>query len=198
MIDSLEFEEIEPTIEKIKNTIIMMKEKIEEELKRAQELENQLNEREKRTQQLEKEISQREKKLGELEREISERERKLKEEIQRGKQLESEKMDIQEELERISTLYGELTGKQQDVSSIKNLLDVYVTLLETIYKDRPHVKILLMLMEIEGNKMTREALTKSTGFQPAAMRYAIKELANAELVAFDEEKDIVTLNEARF
>ena len=54
-----------------------------------------------------------------------------------------------------------------------------------------------MLFLLHGDKaqMTRQELTQSSGFTPAAVLRSIHELRNAELVDYDEEKEVVTLKD---
>ena len=164
MQETMSFEEIVPTIEKVKDAIVAMEQKL---TNLAKELEIK-------------------------EQQLTEREGKLSVELERSQQLQNDYLEIQKELSKISELYQEVSGKQEDVTSVKEILGIYITLLEKVFSGKPHAKI-LFLLHGDKDEMNREELTKSTGFTAAAVRYAISELSGADLVDFNEETTMVKL-----
>lgn len=165
-METLELDQIVPTIEKIKFTIIQMEQRL---TKMSEEVE-------------------------EKEKQLEQREKDLEEELEKSRKLAAEYQAVQKELSKISSLYSEMEGKQEDVSSVKNILGIYITLLEKVFEGKPHAKILYMLHG-GSNSMTREALTKSSAFSPVVVLRSIHELRNAELVDYDDEKNLVTLKQ---
>ena len=160
----LKIEEIVPTIERVKNTIVSM----ENNLKKIQE---ELNQKEAALQDREKKLNQ-----ANLERQ----------------QLEFDYIGLETEFKKVSELFNELSGQQESTVSIKELLSIYIALLEKVFTGKPHAKILYLL---HGDKsdMTREELTKATGFSPAIVRHSVSELFRADLITLDEDKGIAKL-----
>ncbi|MFW9995602.1 MAG: hypothetical protein ACFFD4_26425 [Candidatus Odinarchaeota archaeon] len=164
MSDMLELDQIVPMIEKIKFTIIQMEQKL---TKMAEE-------------------------INQKEQQLVDREKELETQSQTSEKLKAQYEAVEQELARISSLYSEASGKQEDISHVKEILSIYITLLEKVFEGKPHAKI-LFLLHGEKNTMTREELKMSTGFTPAVVLRSIHELRNAELIDFDEEKDSITL-----
>ncbi len=93
--------------------------------------------------------------------------------------------DIEDQLSRISKTYQELSGKFTEAVDVRELLTIYVTLLEQVFEGRPHAKILWLL---HGKKaaLTRDEINKSSGFQPAIVLKSIYDLANANLINYND------------
>lgn len=163
--EPLRMEDIIPTIERVKNTIETMKKELEEKEKLVEDKEKLLIERESRlsTAQMQKQ------------------------------QLEFEKMSLEAEFKKISDLYKEMSGKHEEAPlDVKQLLSIYITLLEKVFAGQPHAKI-LYLLHGGKSKMTREELTKTSGFSPAIVLHSLNELNRAELIKFDIEEGIAEL-----
>ncbi len=163
-VEPLKMEEIIPTIERVKNTIVSM----ENNLSKAQ------------------------KELEEKESALREREDKLNQANLQKQQLEFDYISLETEFKKISELFSELSGQQETSLDIKQLLGIYITLLEKVFTGKPHAKILYLL---HGDKaeMTREELTKTTGFSAAIVLHSLHELHRAELINYDEEKGMANL-----
>ncbi|WXG44818.1 MAG: hypothetical protein WED04_12445 [Promethearchaeati archaeon SRVP18_Atabeyarchaeia-1] len=99
--------------------------------------------------------------------------------------MSSQLKDIEDQLQRVSKTYQELAGKQTEAVDVRELLTIYVTLLEEVFEGRPHAKILWLL---HGKKavLTRDEINKSSGFQPAVVLKSIYDLANADLLNYNE------------
>ncbi|OLS27100.1 MAG: hypothetical protein HeimC3_05670 [Candidatus Heimdallarchaeota archaeon LC_3] len=132
--------------------------------------------------------------LESKEKMLEEREIKLKESQERNVELQDSYMSVQEELNKISSLYKELTGKEDASVDIKQILSVYVTLLENVFEGKPHAKILLILNG-EKTQISRQDLNNTLGFSAAIVLHSIHELTRAGLIDYDEESEIVTLKE---
>ncbi len=152
-------EEIIPTIERVKNTIVSMENNLSKTLKDLEEKEAALREREE----------------------------KLSQANLQKQQLEFEYLSLETEFKKISELFTELSGQQETTLDIKQLLGIYITLLEKVFAGKPHAKILYLL---HGDKadMTREELTKATGFSAAIVLHSLHELHRAELINYDEDQ----------
>ncbi|MHA2346511.1 MAG: hypothetical protein ACXACP_07315, partial [Candidatus Hodarchaeales archaeon] len=156
--EPLKIEEIVPTIERVKDTIVSM----ENNLKKVQ---------------LE---------LEEKETALKEREEKLNQANLQRQQLEFDYLSLETEFKKISELFSELSGQQETSLDIKQLLGIYITLLEKVFTGKPHAKI-LYLLHGDKSEMTRDELTKTTGFSAAIVLHSLHELNRAELIMYDEE-----------
>ncbi len=158
--EKLRIEDIVPTIEKIKNTIVTM--------------ENDLAEKQRLVVEKEKLLTEREEKLNEAQKE--------------QKRLESEYKSLEDDFKKVSDLFSELSEKEEASLDVKQLLSIYITLLEKVFEGKPHAKILYLLHGGEtGKEMTRQELAASTGFSPAIVLHSIHELNRAKLLEYDEE-----------
>ena len=157
--DTLKIEEIIPTIEKVKNTIVTM----------------------------EKELAKKQQEADEKEKLLAEREARLNEAQIHQTQLEFEYASLESEFKQISELFSELSEKEEVSLDVKQLLSIYIALLEKVFEGKPHAKILYLL---HGGKpeMTRQELTAATGFSPAIILHSLHELNRAELINYDEEE----------
>ncbi len=106
--------------------------------------------------------------------------------------MKEEYLAVQDQLKKLSGMYQELSAKQDDAINIREILSVYIVLLEEVFQGKPHVRILFML---HGDKpqLSRQEIVKAGGFQPAAVLHSIHDLAGANLVKYDMDNDTVEL-----
>jgi hypothetical protein len=110
-------------------------------------------------------------------------------------ELRKEMDEIQEQLGRVSELYREASAEKealQEKVDVSDLLAIYITLIETVFYGKPHARILYTLHDVK-TAITRKNLVSSTGIQPAAVLKAVHDLANADLVSYDDETQDVEL-----
>ena len=138
-------------------------------------------------------------KIEELEKRsesVTEREKQLKEELAmlkaENEKLKTELTSISEQMKKISKMYQEVSKEKEEVTNIKDLLAIYVTLLEDVFYGRPHARILWILNKTKS-EMKRSELNNTLGFQAAVIKKAIFDLKNAGLVDYNEDQDIVKL-----
>jgi uncharacterized phage infection (PIP) family protein YhgE len=107
-------------------------------------------------------------------------------------QLATKLKDIEDQLSKISKTYQELSGKFTEAVDVRELLTIYVTLLEEVFEGRPHAKILWLL---HGNKpvLKRDEIYKSSGFQPAIVLKSIYDLSNAGLINYNDTTQELSL-----
>ena len=156
--NTITIDEIIPTIEKVKNTIVTLKAELDEKAQLVQEKEKAI-----------------------VEREISINQANIAQQ-----QLENEYASLETEFKKMSELFSEL---DTEVSvDIKQLLGIYIALLEKVFAGKPHAKILWLL---HGDKkvMSREELNKATGFSAAIVLHSLHELNRADLVSYNEENE---------
>ena len=120
--------------------------------------------------------------------EADEYKRRLEEE---NKKLKGELDKISEQLEKISQMYKEVAGERERVEDIKELLTIYVTLLETVFAGMPHAKVLWLLHGVP--KMKRSEVTKAAGFEPAIILKSIHDLERAKLIEYNRESEEIHL-----
>ena len=109
--------------------------------------------------------------------------------------LKKEMEEINEQLSRVSELYREASAEKealQEKVDLSDLLAIYITLIETVFYGKPHARILYTLHDVK-TAITRKNIAASSGIQPAVVRKAVYDLANANLVKIDEDNDEVTL-----
>jgi predicted transcriptional regulator len=121
--------------------------------------------------------------IKEVEETKGEDTRKLRES---NAQMSSKLKDIEDQMSKLSKTYQELAGKQTEALDVRELLAIYVTLLEEVFEGRPHAKI-LWLLHGKKAKMTRAEINNSSGVQPAIVLKSIHDLANAGLINYNED-----------
>jgi len=158
--NTITIDEIIPTIEKIKNTIVTLKSELDEKALLVEEKEKAI-----------------------LEREISINQANIAQQ-----QLENEYASLETEFKKMSELFSEISDKEEVSVDIKQLLGIYIALLEKVFAGKPHAKILWLL---HGDKkvMTREELNKATGFSAAIVLHSLHELNRADLISYNEENE---------
>jgi len=110
-------------------------------------------------------------------------------------ELRREMDEIQEQLGRVSELYREASAEKdalQEKVDVSDLLAIYITLIETVFYGKPHARILYTLHDVK-TAITRKNLVSSTGIQPAAVLKAVHDLANADLVSYNDDTQDVEL-----
>ena len=107
-------------------------------------------------------------------------------------EIKGERDQLAEELQRIAKLYEEVTGKQAKQEDLKEVLNLYITLMEEVFSGRAHFKVLSV---IHGEKeiWTRDELVKSTGFAELMLRTVLGDLARAHMIEYDEDNAQVKL-----
>jgi len=129
-------------------------------------------------------------KLGKALEAVKETEESKGEEIRKLREsnaaMSSKLKDIETQMSKLSKTYQELAGKQVEALDVRELLAIYVTLLEQVFEGRPHAKILWLL---HGKKatMTRAEINNASGVQPAIVLKSIHDLANANLINYNED-----------
>ncbi|MHA1909430.1 MAG: hypothetical protein ACW98Y_19185 [Candidatus Thorarchaeota archaeon] len=115
-------------------------------------------------------------------------------------ELRAEMDDITGKLERVSELYRETSAekdKLQEKVDVSDLLGIYIMLIESVFYGKPHARILYMLHNTK-TPITRKNIAQSSGIQPMVVQKAIFDLANADLVTYDEGTQEATLKKAIF
>lgn len=99
---------------------------------------------------------------------------------------------LAEELQRIGKLYEDLTGKQANQEDLRDVLSIYITLMEEVFSGRAHFKVLSI---IHGEKeiWKREELVKSTGISEIKLRSVLGDLVRANMIEYDEENASIKL-----
>ena len=110
-------------------------------------------------------------------------------------ELRAEMNEITTKLSRVSELYRETSAEKealQEKVDVSDLLGIYIVLLETVFYGKPHARILYTLHDIK-KPITRKNLADSSGIMPAQVLKAIHDLANENLVSYNEDTQKVTL-----
>lgn len=156
--NTITIDEIIPTIERIKNTIVTLKSELDEKALLVEEKEKAI-----------------------VEREISINQANIAQQ-----QLENEYASLETEFKKMSELFS---AEEEEVSvDIKQLLGIYIVLLEKVFAGKPHAKI-LWLLHGDKNVMSRQELNKATGFSAAIVLHSLHELNRADLISYNEENE---------
>ncbi|MHA1633670.1 MAG: hypothetical protein ACTSUZ_03845 [Candidatus Thorarchaeota archaeon] len=110
-------------------------------------------------------------------------------------ELRKELDEINDQLGRVSELYREASAEKdalQEKVDVSDLLAIYITLIETVFYGKPHARILYTLHDVKTS-ISRKNIASSTGIMPAAVLKAVHDLANADLVKYDENTQDVEL-----
>ncbi|MGY5879833.1 MAG: hypothetical protein RTV31_06260 [Candidatus Thorarchaeota archaeon] len=110
-------------------------------------------------------------------------------------ELRKEMDEINDQLGRVSELYREASAEKdalQEKVDVSDLLAIYITLIETVFYGKPHARILYTLHDVK-TAISRKNIANSTGIMPAAVLKAVHDLANADLVKYDDESQEVEL-----
>jgi len=110
-------------------------------------------------------------------------------------ELRAEMDEITSKLSRVSELYRETSAEKealQEKVDVSDLLAIYIVLLETVFYGKPHARILYTLHDVK-KPITRKNLADSSGIMPAQVLKAIHDLANEDLVSYNEDTQQVAL-----
>jgi len=103
------------------------------------------------------------------------------------------------QFESISSEFRSIRDKEETTLDVRQLLSLYVALLEDIYAARPHIRILWLLHGAKGAAgMTRQEINLASGYEPAAVLAAIHDLANAGFLGYNIETQLITLERRIF
>jgi chromosome segregation ATPase len=137
--------------------------------------------------------------LSNLEQEKQSFEKKVDTLTTNLQEVESEKIDIEQErdnlaqeLQRIGDLYKEVTGKKAKEEDLRDILDIYITLMEEVFSGRTHFKV-LSILHGEKSSWNREELAKSIGTAEVKLRTVLGELSRAKMIQYDEEAASIQL-----
>jgi len=198
--------EVRDTIQNITNQLREKDEELKHYRTEIEELNKKINEQQQELEAKDKSIKELETGIKEKEEEIEaltkdleavkERSAKREEEIRKmeeeNREMKKELQGIQEQLSKISSMYQELSKQKEEAINVRELLTIYVTLLEEVFAGLPHARI-LWLLHGARNVLTREELTKTSGFQPATVLKSIYDLQSAKLVEYDMDTQNVKL-----
>ncbi|MHA2232388.1 MAG: MutS-related protein, partial [Candidatus Hodarchaeales archaeon] len=116
--------------------------------------------------------------------------------------IESADLAVATQVETFSTTFKETSAVYKDISSegvqldanVEQILALYVALMEQVFDSGIHVKV-LVLLHGEKKEWTREEITRSLGFQPAAVLRALQDLHRAGLINYNEHSDRIALKQ---
>lgn len=175
------------------------KEKLSNETKLLEQEKLQLEEEKKNLEQEKVQLERDRDKLVEakeqLEKEKEEKDQKIGDLTTEQMKLLDEYKKVKTELEKLSKIVED--QEEFNIERIKALLSIYNILLEEIWQGTPHFRILLTLHG-EQEEMSRDTIKNTTGIAGAMVLRAIHELANIDLIGYDEDKDMVKLKKRLF
>lgn len=146
---------------------------------------------------LEREKAELELEKQKLEAEKAEKEQKIGELTSEQLRLLDEYKNLKIELKKFMKIAQDQEESEYNFDRIKALLSITMLLIQEIWQGQPHYRILLTL---HGDKeeMTREEIKNTTGISGAMVLRAVHELANIDVLQYDEEKSLVKLKRRLF
>ncbi|MFW9938730.1 MAG: hypothetical protein ACFFD5_13865 [Candidatus Thorarchaeota archaeon] len=146
---------------------------------------------------LEREKLQLEVAKNKLEQETQEKEQKIGELTGEQMKLLDEYKNLKIELKKFAKMVQDQEESEYDFDRIKALLSITMLLIQEIWQGQPHYRILLTL---HGDKeeMTREQIKNTTGISGAMVLRAVHELANIDVLEYDEDRSLVKLKRRLF
>ncbi|MBY9005154.1 MAG: hypothetical protein KGD63_00165 [Candidatus Lokiarchaeota archaeon] len=177
------FMKLENDKEQLSNETILLEREKKKLLKEKLSLEQDKTNLEHATAQLEKEKKERDQKIGDLTAE----QMKLLDEYQ----------NLKVELKQLSKLVEDQEEAEFNFERIRALLSITKLLIKEIWQGQPHYRILINL---HGGKeeMSRDDLKNSTGISGAMVLRAVHELANIDVVEYNEDTGLVKLKKRLF
>ena len=101
---------------------------------------------------------------------------------------------IQDQLAKVSSLYTDLATTEVNFQENSlTLFNIYVMLVERLYDGKIHGRILFLLHSSKESWTRKEIVQATGGFMPAAILKAIHDLANAGIIYWDENTEILRL-----
>lgn len=160
-------------------------------------LENEKQQLEEATKMLEAEKKELEFAKNKLEQETQEKEQKIGELTGEQMKLLDEYKNLKIELKKFAKMVQDQEESEYDFERIKALLSITMLLIQEIWQGQPHYRILLTL---HGDKeeMTREQIKNTTGISGAMVLRAVHELANIDVLEYDEDRSLVKLKRRLF
>ncbi len=181
-------------LEKEKEQLESDKSKLE---KATSELETDKKQLEIEKNQLEQDKKKLEEETIQLEKDKKERDEKIGAMNEEQMRLLAEYESLKVELNKLAKIAEESQEAEFNFERIKALLSIYAVLIEKIWQGQAHYRILSVLHG-EREEMTREQIKNSTGVAGAWVIRAVNELANVNLLEYDEETSLVKLKQRLF
>ncbi|MFX0070595.1 MAG: coiled-coil domain-containing protein [Candidatus Hermodarchaeota archaeon] len=165
--------------------------------KAAAELEADKKELEIHKNQLEQDKKKLEEETIQLEKDKKERDEKIGAMTEEQMRLLAEYDSLKVELNKLAKVAEESQEAEFNFERIKALLTIYAVLIEKIWQGQSHYRI-LQTLHGEREEMTREQLKNTTGVAGVWVIRAVNELANVDLLDFDEDTGLVKLKQRLF
>ena len=165
--------------------------------KATSELENDKKQLEIEKNQLEQDKKKLEEETIQLEKDKKERDEKIGAMTEEQMKLLDEYESLKVELSKLAKISEESQEAEFNFERIKALVSIYAVLIEKIWQGQPHYRLLLTLHG-EKEEMTRDELKNTTGIAGVWVIRAVNELANVDLIDFNEDTGLVKLKQRLF
>ncbi|MFX1557232.1 MAG: hypothetical protein ACFFC9_08255 [Promethearchaeota archaeon] len=184
-------------LETARNELILLENEKAQLSHDKQLLESEKRQLEEATRMLEEEKKELEFIKNKLEQESQEKEQKIGELTGEQMKLLDEYKNLKIELKKFAKMVQDQEESEYDFDRIKALLSITMLLIQEIWQGQPHYRILLTL---HGDKeeMTREQIKNTTGISGAMVLRAVHELANIDVLDYDEDRSLVKLKRRLF
>jgi len=100
---------------------------------------------------------------------------------------------VEEQMESFRKMYEDVAQEQKKELDLQELLAIYSILFEQVFAANPHTKVMLLLQGTNKEIWTRNEITMTTGFSPAAVLKTLHDLRNNGIIEMDESSNEIKL-----
>ena len=100
---------------------------------------------------------------------------------------------VEEQMESFRKMYEDVAQEQKKELDLQELLAIYSILFEQVFAANPHTKVMLLLQGTNKEVWTRNEITMTTGFSPAAVLKTLHDLRNNGIIEMDEASNEIKL-----
>ena len=198
------FKQFTESLNVARNELINLETEKKQALEEKKGLEQEKNRLEQHEKELEGEKTRLEAREKQLEGETQKLEKEKQERDQKIGAMTGEQMKLLDEYEKVKVelqKFAQTSADQEEMElnfeRIQALLSIYRVLIEEIWQGQPHYRVLYTLHG-EKEEMTREELKNTTGIGGAFILRSVQELANVDLLEYDEDTGTAKLKKRLF
>ncbi len=173
------FDDAKNQLEQLPRTILEMLNHYEEMNKTNTDLKGRVKEIEEKFSTMQKEHEKEQSSVMEMEAELT----KYKSRYQK----------VEEQMESFRKMYEDVAQEQKKELDLQELLAIYSILFEQVFAANPHTKVMLLLQGTNKEIWTRNEITMTTGFSPAAVLKTLHDLRNNGIIEMDEASNEIKL-----
>lgn len=173
------YDEAKNQVEQLPRTILEMLNHFEEMNKTNTDLKGRVKEIEEKFTTMQKEYETKQSSVTEMETELND--------------YKSQLQKVEEQMEGFRNMYEEMAQEQSKELDLQELMAIYSILFEQVFAANPHTKVMLLLQGTNKEIWTRNEITMTTGYSPAAILKTLHDLRNNGIIEMDESSNEIKL-----